>query len=79
MQQQAERRGEQYSATCVCVRVRACVWVGEAVPQAITKDVTVLDSRPLWACLYTRLRGFALRQSSVPSTLYRTLRTDGRK
>ena len=40
MQQQAGRRGEEYSATCVCVRGRARACVDEAVPQTITEGVT---------------------------------------
>ena len=55
------------------LRERACV--GEAVPQTITEGVTapVLLAATVGVPIYM-IEGFALGQSSVPSTLHRTLR-----
>ena len=54
--------------------------VGEAVPHTITEGVTVLGllTATVGVPMYM-IEGFSLSQSSVPSTLHRTLETDGRK
>ena len=49
--------------------------MGKAVPQTITEGVTVLDlPTATVGVLVYMIEGFAQRQSSVPSTLHRTLR-----
>ena len=74
--QQAGRKEEQYSATCVCVRGHAWVYVGDS------------SGVVSWSCpgygafvgvpIYKMTEGSALRQSSVPSILRRAL-GNGRK